>query len=275
MSFKDPNLATASRMINPSNTANTQDDCPLFKLAAETRNQTYELIFAVEPKEDGSVELDDTTASNALTRTCQQIYNESRKVHELAYHDYPTHTFTIDVPSRQRLLDGEKLDRVQQSEPERTTFIPALTDAFFRQMTSFRVTWRSAGSDITSHFTARKDSEKTDPLDQHWKVRTHFHNRAFLYEREASGSGSGAPLEYYLWGKEAMHKFFLSCSLGSAYPLRDAFASAVTRAICGPKEEDRWMPCFRMKKTGLSSYSKSKRRDTGDGRMNDGLSQYY
>jgi hypothetical protein len=81
--------------IRPSKIANTQDDCPLFKFAAETRNQIYELVFVVELKEDGSVEFEDTTASNALTRTCQQIYNESRGLHREAYHDYPTHTFTM------------------------------------------------------------------------------------------------------------------------------------------------------------------------------------
>ena len=70
--------------VKPSKTASTQDDCPLFKLAAETRNQIYELVFAVELGEDGSRELEDTSESNALTRTCQQIYDESQKTYKRA-----------------------------------------------------------------------------------------------------------------------------------------------------------------------------------------------
>ena len=33
--------------VNPSRPANTQNHCPLFKLAAETRNEIYELVYAV------------------------------------------------------------------------------------------------------------------------------------------------------------------------------------------------------------------------------------
>lgn len=103
-------------MIKPSKPADAQNDCPLFKLAAETRNKIYALVFAVETKEDGSVQLDDSAiGSDALVRTCQQIYSESHRMHQLAYHDYPTHTFTIDLPN----------------QGEERPFIPALNNDFF------------------------------------------------------------------------------------------------------------------------------------------------
>jgi hypothetical protein len=150
-SLNDWNLST-SAMINPSKTADAQDDCILFKLAAETRNQIYELVFTIKLKEDGSVELDDTIANNALTRTCQQIYNS-------ASHDHPSNTFTLDVPDRKRGLS-----------------VPRLGNAFFQRMTSFRVTWRADERNkgkplrFTSHFH-NKSLHKSQ-----WSVRVELHD---------------------------------------------------------------------------------------------------
>jgi hypothetical protein len=115
--------------VKPSRTANTQDDCPLFKLAAETRNQIYELVFAFELGEDGSHELEDTSESNALSRTCQQIYGESRIMHREVYRDYPNHTFTID------LLDGQ--------HPNAAVAAAGMSKRFFQRIKSFRVHWRA------------------------------------------------------------------------------------------------------------------------------------
>jgi hypothetical protein len=148
--------------VKPSKTVNTQDDCPLFKLAAETRNQIYELVFAFELGEDGSYEIEDTSESNALSRTCQQIYSESRIMHREAYRDYPNHTFTID------LLDGQ--------HPNAAVAAAGMSKRFFQRIKSFRVHWRAdehnKGNPLrfTSHF------DKIDPQPHPWRVRVELHD---------------------------------------------------------------------------------------------------
>ena len=115
-------------MKPPSKAASAHDGCHLFKLAAETRNQIYELVFTIETNEDDSISLNEDTMvpSNALTGTCQQIYNESREMWRAAYHDYPTkRTFSIDVTDRKR------------------PYIPELSREFFVRMSSFCVIWRA------------------------------------------------------------------------------------------------------------------------------------
>jgi hypothetical protein len=82
----------------------TQDECLLFKLAAETRNEIYALVFPVGPKKDGGIELNNHSAEDALTRTCQQIYDESQKMYKRAKRIYPTYTFTINVVDRKEPL---------------------------------------------------------------------------------------------------------------------------------------------------------------------------
>ena len=171
------NPATSAEMVNPSKTASTQDDCPLFKLAAETRNEIYELVYAIETKEDGSIELDDTTGSNALARTCQQIYYESRGLHKEAYRLYPHYTFTLNV------LDRGKHD----------PFSPALRKEFFRQMISFRVNWRADEHNqgkplrFTTHFDKTyppreegklfRFASPDDGVDyQRWTIRLELHD---------------------------------------------------------------------------------------------------
>jgi hypothetical protein len=89
-------------MISPSKVLDTQSDCILFKLAAETRNQIYDLVYATETNEDGAVELNEATMSPCkdLILTCQQIYNESRKMYKAAYRSHPT-KFTINIANRE------------------------------------------------------------------------------------------------------------------------------------------------------------------------------
>jgi hypothetical protein len=113
-------------MIKPSKALDAQSGCNFFKLAAETRNQIYDLVYAAETNKDGAIELNETTAPpcRGLLMTCQQIYNESRKVYKAAYRDYPT-KFTIDIADRHNL-----------------PFIPALDNKLLRRMESLVVIWR-------------------------------------------------------------------------------------------------------------------------------------
>jgi hypothetical protein len=119
-------------MLNPSRSLSAQNGCPLFKLAAETRNQIYDLVFSFESEKDEegyiNIELSTATApSNALTRTCQQIHNENHKMFKLATWDYPSkYSFTINVPDRH----------------QRPT-VPALSQQFFDDIHAFRITWRA------------------------------------------------------------------------------------------------------------------------------------
>ena len=115
-------------MIKPLRALNAQADCPLFKLAAETRNQIYELVFTIETNEDGDVELSKATApSNALPGTCQQIYNEGRAMFESVTYGYPwKYNFTINVPDRHQ-----------------RPIVPALSQRFFDSLDPFCVTWRA------------------------------------------------------------------------------------------------------------------------------------
>jgi hypothetical protein len=114
-------------MINPSKTADAQGDCILFRLAAETRNQIYDLVYATETIKDGTAELNETTLPPCkdFLLTCQQVYDESRKVYEAAYRNYPT-KFTINMPNRGSL-----------------PFTPALDNKLWRRMESLVVTWRA------------------------------------------------------------------------------------------------------------------------------------
>ena len=107
-------------MINPSKTADAQGDCILFKLTAETRKQIYDLVYAAETDKDGAVELNEATLPpyKDLLLTCQQVYNESRKVYKAAYRDYPV-KLTIDIANRESL-----------------PFIPALDNKLLRRMES-------------------------------------------------------------------------------------------------------------------------------------------
>jgi hypothetical protein len=115
-------------MITPSKAADAQSDCILFKLAAETRNQIYDLVYATETNDDGAVELNGTTRSPCkdLILTCQQIYNESRKMYEAAYRDYPT-KFTINIANRESPLP----------------FTTTLDNELLRRMEYLSVTWRA------------------------------------------------------------------------------------------------------------------------------------
>jgi hypothetical protein len=193
-------------MIKPSKPANTQDDCPLFKLAAETRNAIYALVFATETQEDGSVKLDDIPADNALTRTCQQIHLESHKMHKLASHNYPSHTFTLDVPDRKEGLS-----------------VPRLSNTFFQRMTSFRVTWRADERNngkplrFTSHF------RNWSPDRSSWSVRVKLHDK-YWRGKEAGDRLAGT---YARVGRIVMNGW---CG--------EWFASSVSYALCPGQEEE-------------------------------------
>jgi hypothetical protein len=132
----------------------------------------YALVFTIgtaETNEDGSIDLNENTVvpSNALLRTCQQIYNESRGLCRAAYHDYPaTHTFVIDMPDR------------KQPVP-----VPAVSKAFSRRIKSFRVNWRADEHNkgqplrFTSHFL------KTVSQPRPWAVRVELHDPYWRGER--------------------------------------------------------------------------------------------
>jgi len=119
--------------IDPSKNMNAQNDCPLFQLAAETRNQIYELVSAdVETDADSHVDLGKATVlpSVALTVTCQQIYNESHAMFKVDP-DYPArYTFTLELPDHDHQLS-----------------IPALSSQSFFRMETFCVTSGADKSD--------------------------------------------------------------------------------------------------------------------------------
>jgi hypothetical protein len=156
-------------MINPSRALNAQNGCHLFKPAAETRNQIYELLFTIETNEDGSIEINqDTVApSNALARTCQQIYNESHAMFKLASRDYATkYTFTVGVPNREHCI-----------------FIPAFSPNFLWGMESFRVNWRADEHNggkplrLTTHFWRSGGYRKW----KGWNVCLQVHDKSWSY----------------------------------------------------------------------------------------------
>ncbi|KAK4895309.1 hypothetical protein LTR27_006652 [Elasticomyces elasticus] len=69
----------------------TQPSCLLLSLAAELRNQIYELVF--NEQSDESVELFKTQPpSNALLLACHVIYSEAALVYAHAYRKYWTET---------------------------------------------------------------------------------------------------------------------------------------------------------------------------------------
>jgi hypothetical protein len=214
MSLKGTSPAANTEMIKPSKPANTQDDCPLFKLAAETRNQIYQLLFtkeSIKTNKDGSIDLNgDTVApSNALLRTCQQIYNESHKVYGLAYSDYPTHTFVIDMPDRNQPVPA-----------------PAVSETFFRRIKSFRVNWRADEHNkgqplrFTSHF------DKIDAEPYPWRVRVELHDEYWRGE----GASDRIRIIYADTGGGVMNGCYVRWS-----------ASLVARFVQRPRDDEAWV----------------------------------
>jgi hypothetical protein len=158
-------------MINPSRALNVQDGCCLFKLAAETRNQIYELVFSptTEKDEEGNIELSKAPAapSNALVGTCQQIYNESHVMFRMASYDYPAiHNFTINLP-----------DRCQRP------IVPALSQHFFDRLESFSVTWRADehNSGKPLHLTAYISREKRRYRFRQWFVQVKIRGKSWEF----------------------------------------------------------------------------------------------
>ena len=205
------NLSGLATTMTPSKVKekDAQNECPLSKLAAETRNDIYALVFTIERQEDGSVKLEKIPADNALTRTCQQIYDESHKMYELASPDCPSsYTFTIDVLDRKNALAS----------------IPDVCVDFFLEMTSFRVNWRADDCNqgkplrFTSHFRKRK-------LGSHyWSVDVDMHDE-------------------FRFGELAGNR--LLSSLGTigtrAMYGHSSFASRVSRAVYGDPGQEDWI----------------------------------
>jgi hypothetical protein len=129
----------------PSKEVNSQDGCPLFKLAVELRNEIYSLVFAAETNEDGSIEIDESMAlpSKALVMTCQVIRSETHAIYKAAYNNYPKHTFTLIEP-----------DRGGRYAP----FVPTLSNDLLARLRSIRVHWRADKQNkgkplrLTTHF---------------------------------------------------------------------------------------------------------------------------
>ena len=212
-------------MKPPSKAASAHDGCHLFKLDAETRNQIYELVFTIETNEDDSISLNEDTMvpSNALTGTCQQIYNESREMWRAAYHDYPTkRTFSIDVTDRKR------------------PYIPELGREFFVRMSSFCVIWRADEYNdgnpllLTASFSRRSDSGSNrgdwethvDINDKTWRPQDPRWNA----DRVAHCCAADV--------QSIVNEFYLS-----RYPLRGrvssaTFANTVFNAVYPPNECD-------------------------------------
>jgi hypothetical protein len=132
-------------MVKSTQEASAQDACPLFKLAPETRNQIYSLVFAAETKQedDESIELVRSTASpsKGIIMTCQLIRHEAQAMYKAVYRAYPEHVFTLDIPCR---WTG--------------TFIPSLNNDIFSRIKIIRATFQAgerAGvmNRFTAHFT--------------------------------------------------------------------------------------------------------------------------
>ncbi|KAK3672750.1 hypothetical protein LTR78_007336 [Recurvomyces mirabilis] len=74
-----------------------ENACHLFKLPAELRNQIFELVFAGDTLEDGSI-FDLSPLKCDLMLTCHEIYHESLKLYEATVHRYwTTTTFTLNA----------------------------------------------------------------------------------------------------------------------------------------------------------------------------------
>jgi hypothetical protein len=200
-----------------------QDECPLFKLAAETRNEIYALVFPVGPKKDGSIELKDHPGEDALTRTCQQIYDESQRMYKRAERIYPTHTFTLNVLDRKEALVS----------------VLAFKSFSFLEMTSFCVTWRADEHNKGKPLRFTMRFKKSEPGYHTWRVQVELHDE-------------------YWRGKKAGDRL-VKCfrSLGTNAMYRQ---SSFPRGICGsvyagPEHDDeiwqglqRWFPHFGKKR---------------------------
>lgn len=159
-------------MVNPSKEADPQSDCPLFKLAAETRNQIYELVYATKTSEDGAVELHKTTApppSKAPTMACKQTYNKAHAMYKAAYRRYPQHDFTLHVSDRRQ-----------------RPFIPTFSNKLFSRINTVRVTWRADEYNkgkplrLTTHFTGVEGPQR-------WRIRVEMHDDYCKGEKTALG----------------------------------------------------------------------------------------
>jgi hypothetical protein len=212
-------------MLKPSRALNAQHGCLLFKLAAETRNQIYELVFTIETNDDGDVELSKATApSNALTGTCQQVHNESHAMFRQMAHDYPTrHNFVVSVPSREH--------RISMS-----TF----SSNFFHRLDAFRVKWRADEHNghnggnplhLTTHFWRQGDPRYTS-------VYVEIHDKWWTLRPESARTAHQVVRSSGFYARPMMEDCYpLGYPLGGKSP-SEAFADAVYKvAYPGPGEE--------------------------------------
>jgi hypothetical protein len=187
----------------------TQDECLLFKLAAETRNEIYALVFPVGPKKDGGIELNNHSGEDALTRTCQQIYDESQKMYKRAKRIYPTYTFTINVVDRKEPLVNAL----------------ALEGFDFLELTSFCVTWRADEHNKGNPLRFTSRFKKRERECHNWNVKVELHDEYWRGKEAARKVVSN----YRRLGEKAMYGCF-------------SFASGVSGAVyAGPeKDEQIW-----------------------------------
>jgi hypothetical protein len=229
--YRHPRRRRKTTMINPSKALNVQDGRYLFKLAAETRNQIYELVFSLESEKDeeGNIELSRPTAapSNALIRTCQQIYNESHAMFRLASYDYPAiHNFTISVPNRRQRLT-----------------VPALSQHFFDRLESFSVTWRADEHNngkplhLTTYFSRKiKRYHFTG-----WDAQVKMHDKYWTPLPQSNRNVRRITSRHCFWIKQMMGGFYpFKCPSEKKSP-SEVFASAVYKVAYPGAGEEGWI----------------------------------
>jgi hypothetical protein len=148
-------------MAKATKEASAQDACPLFKLAPETRNQIYSLVFAAETnkEDDESIELNESTAppSKDIILTCQLIRHEAEAMYKATYRRYPEHVFTLNVPFRRVV-----------------TFVPSLSNDIFSRINVIRATFQAGEhTGVVSRFTAHFTRINEPRL---WDIRVEMHD---------------------------------------------------------------------------------------------------
>jgi len=149
-------------MVKSTQEASAQDACPLFKLAPETRNQIYTLVFAAETNQEDneSIELIRSTAtpSKGIIMTCQLIRHEAQAMYKAVYRAYPEHVFTLDIPCRWKY-----------------TFVPSLSNDIFSRINTIRATFKAGEHvGVMNRFTAHFTRVSGPRL---WNIKVEMHDR--------------------------------------------------------------------------------------------------
>lgn len=91
----------------PSMVWQMQQECPLFSLSAEPRNEIYWLVFAVKNSPDEPINLKATEPPTSnLSTTCQRIHQESQGLYHRARREYFSREFTLAIPEATTLESG-------------------------------------------------------------------------------------------------------------------------------------------------------------------------